>query len=210
MPPVRISLAAQGVDEWRALAKKLRKKKEFRKNLRDQITAAGRPIVGEVQEAVLKVKTATSHKSSKEKRVWVSASEGSHGGGTSRRRTTLAVQAGRRARKSKKNVRAAIQRAAGKKGLGLRESIARATKLKVTARGVKFYVDSSKMPESQRNLPRLLDSEKGWRHPLFGNREDWVDQKGQPYFGATIKKKAPEFRRAIENAMNEVKRDLDS
>jgi len=210
MPPVRVSLSAQGVDEWRALANKLRKKKEFRKKLRDQITAAGKPIVGEVQEAVLKVQTVTSHKSSKEKRVWVSAAEGSHGGGTSRRQTTLAMQAGRRARKSKRNVRAAIKRAASRKGLGLRQSIARATKLQVTAKGVRFYVDSSKMPESQRNLPRLLDSEKGWRHPLFGNREDWVDQKGGPYFGSTIKKKAPEFRRAIENAMDEVRRDLNS
>lgn len=210
MPTLSVSIAAEGVDEWRALAKKLRKKKEFRKKLRDQITATAKPILGDVQEAVLKVQTVTSHKSSKEKQEWVSASEGSHGGGTSRRRTTLAVQAGRRARKSRKNVRAAIERTSRKKGLGLRESIARSTKLQVTARGVRFYVDSSKMPESQRNLPYLLDSPKGWRHPLFGDREDWVDQKGQPYFGSTIKRNAPGFRRAIENAMNEVKRDLDS
>lgn len=212
MPRVRVTLATQDVTKWRTIAKQLRNKKDLRKKLRDQITSAGRPILGEVQEAVLKVRTVTSHGHSVDREVWVSAPEGSHGGGTSRRRTVAALQAGRRARRAKKkrNVRAAIERTANKTGLGLRESIARATKLQITARGVKFYVDSSKLPESQRNLPRLLDSEKGWRHPVFGNREDWVVQKGQPYFGSTIKKKAPEFRRAIEKAMDEVRRDLNS
>jgi hypothetical protein len=90
----------------------------------------------------------------------------------------------------------------------LRESIARATKLQITGRGVKFHVVSAQLPESQKNLPRLLDSDKGWRHPVFGNREDWVDQKGQPYFGQTIKRRAPEFRRAIEKAMGEIQTDL--
>jgi hypothetical protein len=208
MARVRVSLAAQAFDEWAEIAKKMRNKKAYRKKFRDNIVAAGKPILGEVQEAVLRVHTVTSHGHSVDRLVWVPARQGSHGGGTSRRHTGAVLGAGRRAKKSGRNVRAAIERASRRRVLGLRESIARATKLQITGRGVKFHVVSAQLPESQKNLPRLLDSDKGWRHPVFGNREDWVDQKGQPYFGQTIKRRAPEFRRAIEKAMGEIQTDL--
>lgn len=208
MAKARISVAAHAFDEWREVAKKLRGKSAYRKKFREQITIAGKPIVGEVQAAVLSIHTVTSHGHSADRLVWVPTSAGSHGGGTARRRTSLALDAGRRARKSGKSVRAAIERASRRRVLSLRESVARATKLQVTARGVRFIVDGSNLPHSQRNLPRLMDSEKGWRHPVFGNREDWVDQKAGPYFGRTILRRAPEFRRACEKAMEEIKRDL--
>lgn len=208
MVRARVSLAAQRVDEWRDVAKKMRGKRELRKKFRDQIVTAARPILSEVQEAALSIHTVTSHGHSADRLVWLPARQGSHGGGSARRRTIIALQAGRRARKSGRDVRAAIERASRRRTLGLRESIARATKLQVTARGVRFHVDSSGLPESQRTLPRLMDSEKGWRHPVFGDREDWVDQRAGPYFGKTIKRRAPEFRRVIENAMEEIKRDL--
>lgn len=183
MPPAGISLSLTGYTAYRQLAKDLRKagKKDLRAALRKQINDAGRPVLQDVQSAVRNIRVT------------------SHGGGTAQRR--------------KFNVeRATTTRAkasAGRRKAGLRDSIARATKLQVTAKGVKFVVRSALLPEDQRSLPRHLDSAKGWRHPVFGNRDNWVSQKGQPYFAATIKKKAPAFRRAILEAMEQIRRQLD-
>lgn len=67
---------------------------------------------------------------------------------------------------------------------GLRESVARS--LRIVARdsgykaGVRITSEGSRMPEGQRYLPRGLDSDKGWRHPVFGAQENWVQQFGNP------------------------------
>jgi hypothetical protein len=43
------------------------------------------------------------------------------------------------------------------------------------------------------------------RHPVFGNREVWVDQRVQPgWFDDSMKASAPEIRRGIERAMDAV------
>jgi hypothetical protein len=178
-----VSLSVTGYSAYRKLAKDLRKagRKDLRAALRKQIANAGRPVLDEVKAAVRTLPVT------------------SRGGGTAQRR--------------KYNVgRASTERAkasAGRRGAGLRTSIASATRLQVTAKGVRFVVNSARLPESQRSLPRHLDSEKGWRHPVFGDTHTWVHQKGKPYFATTIKRKAPAFRRAILDAMEQIRRDLD-
>ena len=43
------------------------------------------------------------------------------------------------------------------------------------------------------------------RHPVFGNREVWVDQKvPADWFDEPLTKSAPEVRRALEGAMNDI------
>lgn len=183
MPPLGISLAATNVSAYRDLAKKLRQagRKDLRKELRQKITEAGRPVLDDVKAAARDIPVT------------------SRGGGRAQRR--------------KYNVeRATTDRAkasAARRGSGLRATIAAATKLQVTAKGVRFVVQSSKLPPDQQSLPRHLDSERGWRHMVFGNRDVWVAQKGRPYFAVTIKKRAPAFRRAILTAMEKIRSDLD-
>lgn len=183
MPPFGISLAATNVSAYRDLAKKLRQagRKDLRKELRQKITEAGRPVLEDVKAAARAIPVT------------------SRGGGRKQRR--------------RYNVdRATTERAkasAGRRAAGLRATIASATKLQVTARGVRFVVQSSKLPPDQQSLPRHLDSTKGWRHPVFGDRDVWVEQQGRPYFGVTIKQRAPAFRRAIAEAMEKIRDDID-
>lgn len=183
----------QGGREWRALSAKLRAAKavDLRKNLRKTIAAAGKPVVADVQRAVRSLHVTSSH-----------------GGGGKRRQLYNSLQAARRAQKSGKDVRAAAARAA-KRSTELRGTIASATKLQIVTKGVRIYVDSKRLPESQWTLPRRLDSDKGWSHPVFGNRSKWVDQKGGPWFASTIQKRAPQFRSAIAQAMEDTKTALE-
>lgn len=190
----KVSLSLQGAYEWKQLSKKLKgaAQRDMRAALRKRIQEAGQPVLAEVKDAARTVPVTSDR-----------------GGGTSRRRTYNSVRAGRRARKAGKNVQAAAARAARRKA-GLRDTVAGATKLQITNRGVRFFVDSSAMPESQRTLPRHLDSPKGWRHPVFGNRASWVHQQGKPWFAATIQKRAPKFRQSVLDAMDDVKKQIES
>jgi hypothetical protein len=185
MGNVRVSLAAQNVGQYRELARKLRDagRKDLRSALRKRISEAGKPVVEEVRTAVRDLRVTSSH-----------------GGGTAQRRGFTVSRA-----KTAKAADRARRRAAG-----LRETVARATRLQITAKGVRFLVDSKQLPADQRSLPRHLDSDKGWRHPVFGNRSVWVSQKGGPYFATTIKKRAPAFRQAIVDAMDEITAELES
>jgi hypothetical protein len=183
MATAGISISSQGVKEYRDLARRLREagRRELRAALRKHIADAGRPVLDEVRTAARTLPVS-----------------GSRGGGTAQRRRFATANASDKRKLS-----------AGRRKVGLRRSIASAIKLQVTARGVRFIVNSTQLPPDQRTLPRHLDSPKGWRHPVFGNREQWVHQEGKPYFATTIKKRAPQFRRAILDAMEEIRRELE-
>lgn len=90
---------------------------------------------------------------------------------------------------------------------GLRARVAKATSVSVTATGVKIKVSGRKLGPGQRKLARYLDAElqsyKNWRHPVFGNRENWTVQHGQPFFFVTLRKHTRDFRRAVDEAMQE-------
>jgi hypothetical protein len=62
---------------------------------------------------------------------------------------------------------------------------------------------ASQLPPSQRKLPRRWNSEKGWRHPVFGNREVWVPQVGHPYFHKVIRARQGEITGAVVAAVKE-------
>ncbi|MEU0797178.1 hypothetical protein ABZ342_44550 [Amycolatopsis sp. NPDC005961] len=186
MAIARVSISAVGYDEWRRLARSLRgAPKDLRASLRKQIVDAGQPVLADVKQAARSIPVTSSR-----------------GGGGKRRQTYSSLQVGRRAHAAGRDVAKAALRA-GRRSGGLRNRIASSAKLQIRARGIRFVIDASSLPESQRSLPRHLDSPKGWRHPVFGDRENWVHQQGKPYFAATISRKAPEFRRAILNAISE-------
>jgi hypothetical protein len=87
---------------------------------------------------------------------------------------------------------------------GLRNRVARSLALEVKTTGaprIRFVAKREKMPAGQENLPRHLDNPKGWRHPVFGNREMWVSQRGTPWFWPPIKRKIHRFRERLDQAI---------
>lgn len=74
---------------------------------------------------------------------------------------------------------------------------------------VSVMVDSTKMG-TQRTLPRHLERAKGWRHPVYGNREVWVTQPGHPFFYSTLDYFMPEWSAAVRAAMEETVRKASS
>jgi hypothetical protein len=188
MAAVQLSSGQAGL-EFRALAKKLRRAgaTDLRKSLRQKISAAGGPVVDDVKQAVRDLQVTSSH-----------------GGGTGQRRKHNVG----RAKASAKTDLAKARKRMERRGAGLRETVAAGVRLQTTAKGVKIIATSDRLPESQKSLPRHLDSDKGWRHPVFGDTNKWVHQRGGPWFAATIKPKAPAFRAACLEAMDEIKDQL--
>lgn len=86
----------------------------------------------------------------------------------------------------------------------LRENIASAAGATASGGAVKaslaFRVRAGQLPPSQRKLPRRWDSPAGWRHPVFGNRDIWVAQKGHPYFRSTINDRRGELDAGVQAA----------
>jgi hypothetical protein len=72
--------------------------------------------------------------------------------------------------------------------------------------GVK--VDPSRMPSGQYSLPLGMDGRKRWRHPVFGDRENWVTQVPHPYFDAATAPMGPASKRAIDRALERITRAI--
>src|SRR5664279_3485620 len=81
---------------------------------------------------------------------------------------------------------------------GLRETIARAVKLSVSASGgtVTIKVDADMLPNNQRMLPWDLEGVSRWRHPVYGH-EVWVTQQSHPFFFPTVEHALPAFDAAV-------------
>lgn len=200
-------LTIEGADKLRELARKL---KEADPKIRRELGASLRPhvktITSEIQETV---------------RSAPSTGRGRGGIGDARRAARALARTKRisdfRAReialktnRTTEQVKAehrAKQAAKADTGAGLRETIARAvsgsisTGSRSTGVSVTWKAAAAKMPNKQRYLPKGFNSVKGWRHPVFGNREVWVAQKGMPFFDATIKRHREELEKRVVEGM---------
>jgi len=96
----------------------------------------------------------------------------------------------------------------------LRSRIAKALRISVAYRGVRFNVQGQAMgdPKYGAVLAKYMDSTlpgyQKWRHPVFGNTEVWEEQRGQPWFFVTIMENAATFEAACVEAVNEVIREI--
>jgi hypothetical protein len=93
---------------------------------------------------------------------------------------------------------------------GLRESIARAIRISVrttSSAGATVWIDGSRLPIDQRNLPNKLD-DGHWRHPVFGNKSVWVNQYAQPWWGVTIRRHEGRMRAEVARTLDDVARSL--
>jgi hypothetical protein len=95
---------------------------------------------------------------------------------------------------------------------GLRGSLSKAVKLEVKTSGrqagVAIRVDGRKMPSHMKSLPSMVEGKKRWRHPVFGNREVWVDQPKEPYFYNALRTAGPAARRAVSRVLDGISRDI--
>jgi len=163
--------------ELRNLAQELRNadRNDLAKDLRAAVRRAAGPARADVQAAILALRV-----------------KGTRGGGAKQRGVAAVL-------------RARTERGrdlAGRRSRGLRRTIAGAVGIRVTARGVLIQVNSSRLPPGQQSLPMHLESRRGWRHPVFGDREMWAHQLGVPWFHATIRRHQPRFHAEIRAAMN--------
>jgi len=91
----------------------------------------------------------------------------------------------------------------------LRGRLSKAVKLEVktTGRqaGVRIRVDGRKMPDKQKALQSYMEGTKPrWRHPVYGNREVWVQQQPHPYFFKTVRPLGLRSRRNVARAVDRV------
>lgn len=94
----------------------------------------------------------------------------------------------------------------------LRESAARAVGVEVRERpsarvrtaGVRIRLRASQMPAGQGRLPKHMNYGR-WRHPVFGNQDNWTTQTALPqgWFDGTFKEMRAEAVQAIGKAIDE-------
>lgn len=103
------------------------------------------------------------------------------------------------------------------KGLGkapsIRAVIASRTKVHVLLgrkAGVSIRAHKSGMPRDFRNAPKRFNRAKPWRHPVFGDRDNWVSQVSRRpgWFDDTLVPFRPVFVRVADEALKNVARRI--
>ncbi|MFG3137705.1 hypothetical protein ACGFZA_16020 [Streptomyces sp. NPDC048211] len=95
--------------------------------------------------------------------------------------------------------------ARGRKHTGLRGRVAAGVSVQpstTTDIGVRFTTSMADPQEAE--LPRGLDNGvRGWRHPVFGNSNNWVQQRGGSWFRSTIADDGPQVERALTDVLEQ-------
>lgn len=83
------------------------------------------------------------------------------------------------------------------RGVGVRASVTRRSGLRVVTRMAN---------PDEAVIPRGLDSGvKGWRHPVFGNRNNWVRQPGFSWFREPLADSRPSIERALTEVLEDAR-----
>lgn len=94
----------------------------------------------------------------------------------------------------------------------LRGLLKKAVTLQVVTVGkqaqVTIRVDGRKMPGHMKSLPAMVEGKKKWRHPVYGNRNVWVNQQPMPYFYRTVERFGPATRVRVAVVIRGIERDI--
>lgn len=107
--------------------------------------------------------------------------------------------------RTKKGTRVRMERryaySAGRgRSTGLRQNIAGAVKVGILTGNARSGVRIT----TNAPLAGAWQARRGWRHPVFGDREAWVQQKGRPdYFYGTVWGGRDRVKTAVEAAMKD-------
>lgn len=95
----------------------------------------------------------------------------------------------------------------------LRKRMQKATKLTVRTGGaqaqVAVRVDGRKMPDKQKSLPAYMEGTKPrWRHPVWGNRNVWVQQDAHPYFYEAVRSGGAKAKSEVADVLDSIARKI--
>lgn len=97
----------------------------------------------------------------------------------------------------------------GRVHTGLRKRVARGVKLKINRGISNVRIVTSVRDDEEAAIPRGLDTPKGWRHPVFGDREDWVQQGGhKEWFRDTIWQDRDSFDKGLQEVLQEARSEI--
>jgi hypothetical protein len=61
------------------------------------------------------------------------------------------------------------------------------------------------------NAPKRTNSARGWRHPVYGSRENWVHQRGKlEWFDKAFRGREGMYKQAVHDAMEDMARRIAS
>lgn len=95
----------------------------------------------------------------------------------------------------------------GPRSTGLRVALMRATRIQINGGArmvaVTLMTDGRRMPAGQQTLPRLMEGEKKWRHPVYGPHDSttWVAQQSHPYFAPAVPPYLPGVAAGVDAAL---------
>lgn len=69
-------------------------------------------------------------------------------------------------------------------------------------------VQTSMPTRSEGIIPRGLDRPKGWRHPLFGDKNHWFSNPGYDWFISTFSNAEDAIERDLTNVLERAARDI--
>lgn len=95
----------------------------------------------------------------------------------------------------------------------LRTSIARKIRpeVKLGGRwsGARVKAFKTKNVRNFPNAPKRLNRASGWRHPVYGNREVWMQQRGKvDWFDRAFQGRESVYKAAVEQAMEDMARRI--
>jgi hypothetical protein len=97
----------------------------------------------------------------------------------------------------------------------LRALLAKATRVEVKLTGkqagARIRMDGRRMPSGLRGLPKAWEGQGGarWRHPTWGNRGRWVQQRPRPTFWRVVAPHQDRAIREVEEIANRIVRKLE-
>lgn len=94
----------------------------------------------------------------------------------------------------------------GAKHTGLRAEVAAGVGIQTSlGEGARVRFTTSMADPQKAELPRGLDNGMaGWRHPVFGNMDNWVHQRGGSWFKQTIANNADKFEKSQTDVLEKM------
>lgn len=183
--------------------------KDLEKNLSKRISAAAKPVVAEMRRQIKGTRSSVVDKDSS----GAGFLSRSRGGSGATRRSAFAtrgvtVNANEAVTTGKRLISRRDYDKRRMQARGVRDAIAAGVRLsnRKSGRfaGVTIRSSGSKLPPDQKTLPRAMNRGK-WRHPVFGNRNNWVEQVVTPvkWFDDPGKKAKPSIYREVTVAVKE-------
>lgn len=91
---------------------------------------------------------------------------------------------------------------------GLRAKVAQGVHVEKQGTGG-VRIQTSMPTRSEGRIPRGLDSPKGWRHPLFGDKSRWFANPGYDWFISTFSHGDDVIEKDLKNVLEKVADQVD-